>query len=108
MKFLVIDGALLRNRFLKLGEKAIICFLLNLAKQNKCYYGQYDYLSDIFGISIETCMSSVRNLLKKGLIVQTSAGLTTTHNLDYYINYFPGVNNGNCSQISQSSDSSVN
>ena len=108
MKFLIIDGALLRNKFIRSDEKMLICFLLNLAKQQKCFWGQYDYLADIFGSQVQHIVACTRNCIKKGFIVQTGAGLTTTHDLDFYINYIPAVHHGNSSEVSQSPDSGIN
>jgi len=87
MKFIIIDGALLRNKSLVPGGKLIISYLSNLQKAGKCYYGGFEYLSDVLGLSLEVTTKICQSYFKRGLIKQDSDGIRLTHDFSFYCTY---------------------
>jgi hypothetical protein len=80
MKYLSIDGELLKNKTIPAASKLIISFMINLRKGGKCFYGTHAYLSETLGIRyeyLEKCMSA---LLKSGILKVTDEGITCIMN----------------------------
>lgn len=87
MKFLMIQGELLRNKQINPTMKLIISYLYNLSKNGKCYFGGYQYMSDILGISEKNFTQNMASLVAAGMVVQTTEGLTLGRDLTYFSNF---------------------
>jgi len=87
MKFLMIEGGLLRNKNFSPASKLVISYLFNLGKSGKCYFGNYQYLADVLGIEYDFFSKCIAGLLAEGMIVQTSDGLTLGRDMNFYSNF---------------------
>jgi hypothetical protein len=87
MKFLMLDGALCRNKNISSAGKILISYLHNLKRANKCYYGGLEYLSDILGIKESDLSELIQTYCKYGLMNYCPEGLTITYDLNYYISF---------------------
>lgn len=90
MKFLVLDGALLRNKALVPSGKLILSYLNNLQKSGKCYFGGYEYLADQLGLSLEVTVKVCQDYFKRGLLRQDSDGIRLAHDFSWYT-FFSGA-----------------
>lgn len=84
MNFLMIDGALLRNKQINPTMKLIISYLYNLGKHGKAYFGGYQYMADILGISEKNFTQNMASLVSAGFVVQTSEGLILGRDLNFF------------------------
>lgn len=74
MKFLLIDGTLLKNTHFTPTDKMIIATLHNLSKANKGFYGSFAYLANEFGLAIDYVEKRFAKLEKEGVIVRRESG----------------------------------
>jgi hypothetical protein len=74
MKFLAIDGDLLKNTSLNPTDKLICSFLFNLSKAGKGYWGSYEYLSGEFGLRTDYLEQRFIFLEQKGIIHKNEVG----------------------------------
>lgn len=74
MKFLALDGDLLKNQNLTPTDKMIVQFLFNLNKSGKIYFGDFSYLAKELGIKSDYCEKRFLFLESKNLIAKDSVG----------------------------------
>lgn len=74
MKFLLVDGVLLKNTYLNPTCKFILSFLYNLSKQGKGFWGSFEYLASEFGVGSDYITKQFEYLEKKGLIKKNELG----------------------------------
>jgi len=87
MKFIIIDGSLLRNKAVSSDGKLIISYLYNLGKCGKSFFGSYEYMADVLGIDERKLTHIVRSYLHENLFVQTPEGLTLGRDLNYFCTF---------------------
>lgn len=87
MKFLIIDGALMKNKVISAPGKLIISYIYNLEKAGKCYFGGLDYLSDQLGLSFEVTSTFIHKYVKYGLLRQDPDGLRLNHDFSFYTTF---------------------
>lgn len=87
MKFLIIDGALMRNKVITAPGKLIISYIYNLERAGKCYFGGVEYLADVLGLSLETTSQYLHGYFKHGLLRQDTDGIRLNHDFSYYTTY---------------------
>lgn len=76
MKFLMIDGALLRNATFNATMKIILSYIYNLKKSDKVFFGSMDYLASVLGLDLMLLSKNIEVMLRHGYLLQTSEGLT--------------------------------
>jgi len=87
MKFIIIDGSLLRNKAISAEGKLIISYLFNLGKCGKCFFGSYEYMADVLGIEEIRLTKIIRSYLSENLFVMTPEGLTLGRDLNYFCTF---------------------
>lgn len=69
MKFLVLDGALLRNTSFTPADKLIISYIYGLEKAGREFYGSLPWLSMELGIALDYLEKRITRLVEFGIIV---------------------------------------
>lgn len=107
MKFLMIDGAFMRNKMFNATQKLIISYINNLSRSGKCFYGRIDYLADQLGLDERTVAKNMQPLFKEGILKQTGAGVTMGATFEYVINFSVGDLHEFKPRISENGSASV-
>lgn len=75
MKYLIIDGELLKNTTLKPTDKFILSYMYNLEKSGNNFYGALPFLSNEIGLPLDFIKKRINVLFDWGLIRADEKGI---------------------------------
>lgn len=87
MKFLIIDGKLLKNKTFLMADKVLLSYIFNLQKAGKKFFGTINYLSDELGSSEESLEKRINFLIERGVLRRCADGIELTLEYEDLINY---------------------
>jgi hypothetical protein len=76
MKFLILDGELLKNKNFTLCDKIIISYVYNLHKAGKFFFGELSHFCEEIGSPKEQVKKRFDLLVTKGILELTTYGCT--------------------------------
>lgn len=75
MKYLIIDGEILKNPIFKPTDKLILSYMYNLEKSGNNFYGALPFLSQEFGLPLEFMKKRINQLFEWGIIRADEKGI---------------------------------
>lgn len=76
VKFLTIDGGLLRNRHINSGNKLVLSLVANFENSGYSFFGGLKYIADTFGITEEMADDIVSKMIEKGWLSRSGNALS--------------------------------